>query len=94
MSNLGVFHWIRESVRRSVLLGFSDAVEQLGAPEEGHEISPQLAAVLRSPARAIEHNGTSRTAARAERKRLGRSLDNLRTPAAVPAGASESSPGA
>ena len=94
MSNLGVFHWIRESVRRSVLLGFSDAVEQLGTPEDGHEISPQLAAVLRSPARAIEHTGTSRTAARAERKRLGRSLDNLRTPVAVPAGANKSSPGA
>ena len=86
MGNLGVFHWIRESVRRSVLLGFSDAVEQLGAPEEAHEISPQLAAVLsKSTARAIEHGSSARTATRAERKRLGRSLDNLRTPAAQPA---------
>ena len=31
MNNMGVFGWIRESVRRSVLLGFSDAVEQIGA---------------------------------------------------------------
>lgn len=94
MSNLGVFHWIRESVRRSVLLGFSDAVEQLGAPAEGQEISPQLAAVLsKNSVRAIEHAAGARNATRAERKRLGRSLDQLRSVPAAPATAEAPQPG-
>ncbi len=83
MSNIGVFGWIRESVRRSVLLGFSDAVEQIGGAAEGSEpLHPQLAAVLRDSApRALEHTPADRPSAdRAPRKRLGRSLEQLRTP--------------
>ena len=50
MNNMGVFGWIRESVRRSVLLGFSDAVEQLGASADSSEpLNPQFAAMLREP---------------------------------------------
>ncbi len=85
-NSLGVFHWIRESVRRSVLLGFSDAVEQLGVPSgEAGEVSPHLMAVLRhtnpSPALAsAEPMVEPQTAVKAERKRLGRSLDQLREP--------------
>jgi hypothetical protein len=85
MSNLGVFHWIRDAVRRSVLLGFSDAVEQLGGPAEANEeLHPQLAAVLREAALQREDavpNLTAtleRPAAKPQRKRLGRSLDGLR----------------
>ncbi len=81
MSNLGVFGWIRESVRRSVLLGFSDAVEQLGtASDADEELNPQLAAVLRESApRAIEQH-SDKPAGKSQRKRLGRSLDQLRNP--------------
>ena len=77
MSNLGVFHWIREGVRRSVLLGFSDAVEQLGVAADGSEpLHPQLAAVLREAApAALTHAAEP---AKHERKRLGRSLEQLR----------------
>jgi hypothetical protein len=88
MSNLGVFSWIRDSVRRSVLLGVSDAVEQLGMANDTSEpINPQLAAVLRQAATpAIEHAGATATFdARASnkksrRKRLGRSLEPFRKP--------------
>lgn len=81
MSNLGVFGWIRESVRKSVLLGFSDAVEQLGAATDTDEaLHPQLAAVLRESApKALAHAAPQPTSA-PKRKRLGRSLDQLRTP--------------
>jgi hypothetical protein len=79
MSNVGVFHWIREAVRRSVLLGFSDAVEQLGVPAESSELHPQLSAVLRQVTPALEAQpAAARPAVRPERKRLGRSLDQLR----------------
>jgi hypothetical protein len=78
MNNHGVFHWIREGVRRSVLLGFSDAVEQLGVPSEGNDLNPQLLNVLRQTATpALENSAGGQTAPR-ERRRLGRSLDQLR----------------
>jgi hypothetical protein len=83
MNNMGVFAWIRESVRRSVLLGFSDAVEQLGVASEGNqEIHPQLASVLREAAAPALADDTSSlaTASRPARKRLGRSLEQFRQP--------------
>jgi hypothetical protein len=86
MSNLGVFGWIRESVKRSVLLGFSDAVEQLGnAADPSDPIHPQLAAVLRqaAPPLALTEAPQQRPA-KSERKRLGRSLEQLRAPAQAP----------
>lgn len=81
MSNLGVFGWIRESVRKSVLLGFSDAVEQLGVAADGDEpLNPQLAAVLRDRApQAITTQATETASGKPKRKRLGRSLEQFRT---------------
>jgi hypothetical protein len=79
MNNLGVFGWIRESVRRSVLLGFSDAVEQLGTgADQSEPIHPQLAAVLRQAAPAAIAHTAERPTTKSERKRLGRSLEQLR----------------
>ena len=79
MSNMGVFGWIRESVRQSVLLGFSDAVEQLGASAAGSEpLHPQLAAVLRDRAPAAVTHQPDRATSKPDRKRLGRSLEQLR----------------
>lgn len=81
-NNLGVFGWIRESVRRSVLLGFSDAVEQIGGTSDGEDLHPQLAAVLRDAApRAIGLGSEDALAPRQTpqpKKRLGRSLEQLR----------------
>lgn len=76
MSQLGFYGWIREGVRRAVLLGVSDAVGQLGVPAEGDDISTHLLSVIREhrPA-AIEERRAP--AARTERKRLGRSLDQI-----------------
>jgi hypothetical protein len=89
MSNLGVFHWIREGVRRSVLLGFSDAVEQLGVAADGSEpLHPQLAAVLREAAPAALSHTAEPT--KPERKRLGRSLEQLRQSGAAKPGHSGS----
>ncbi len=83
MSNMGVFGWIRESVRRSVLLGFSDAVEQLGVAADSSEaINPQMAAVLRqAPTATLAHMPQdSAPQGKQSRKRLGRSLEQLRQP--------------
>jgi hypothetical protein len=81
-SNMGVFHWIRDAVRRSVLLGFSDAVEQLGGAAGADEsLHPQLAAVLResaAPAIAQSATATLQPSPQQKPKRLGRSLEQFR----------------
>jgi hypothetical protein len=82
MSNgsMGVFGWIRDSVRRSVLLGFSDAVEQIGTASDSDELHPQLAAVLRDAApKAILFHSEAPAAKPQPKKRLGRSLEQLRS---------------
>jgi hypothetical protein len=78
MNQTGVFQWIREGVRRAVLLGFSDAVEQLGEPATQMQLHPQLAGALREGAmkqlEVAPVNVVSNQ--RPARKRLGRSLND------------------
>lgn len=100
-AKLGFFGWIREGVRRAVLMGLSDAVEQIGAPSDKEEIAPSLLAVLRNDKPGISAEtgaGSPRLSApfqssrnRPERKRLGKSLGETgaapmaTTPSASPA---------
>ncbi|MBL8888725.1 MAG: hypothetical protein JNL67_02020 [Planctomycetaceae bacterium] len=70
MPDLNFFNWIREGVRRSVLLGISDAVEQIGEPE-GSELKQEVLA-------ALEDKTAPRS--RPPKRRLGRSLKELTPP--------------
>ena len=63
-----LFDWIREGVRRSVILGFSDAMEAVGNPD-GEDGRARLAQLLPAPTAAA----TSAIEG-GKRKRLGRSL--------------------
>ncbi len=79
--NVNFFEWLRNGVRQSVLLGVSDAIEQLGTPADNDEIHPGVAAFLQSD-KAGEKNIESSSPATANsrtnnRKRLGRSLKDL-----------------
>ncbi|TWT96382.1 hypothetical protein [Neorhodopirellula pilleata] len=83
--NFNFFDWLRDGVRQSVLLGVSDAVEQIGAPDQNSQVNPEIAALLNdAPARS----GGTATASRkrvarkgAPQKRLGKSLQELNPPA-------------
>ena len=90
MSKLGFYGWIRENVRRAVLLGFSDAVEQLGLPNAEEEVSPQLLAVLRpvKPLLAAEAPTKPASSPGGGRKRLGQTLEQIQQRASA-----ESKPG-
>lgn len=82
-NNVGVFGWIREGVRRAVLLGFSDAVEQIGSADDKDALHPQLQTLLReAPRRLTSENRTPAEPlpSRSERKRLGRSLGQIQAP--------------
>jgi hypothetical protein len=72
-AQMSFYAWIRESVKRAVLLGLSDAIEQIGTPVEGDASHEKLLASLRQHV-AIE--AKVETAAPG-RKRLGKSLDQI-----------------
>jgi hypothetical protein len=77
--NFNLFAWIREGVRQSVLAGVTDAIENIGTPASGEDVTPHLKALLQPrdaaalPARTVNE-------AAAPRKRLGRSLKDLDMP--------------
>jgi hypothetical protein len=78
--NFNLFLWIREGVKQSVLLGVSDAIEAIGIPDNSEDISPRLLEFMKqggseSASKSVGNAGP--------RKRLGRSLKDLETPAAA-----------
>lgn len=80
MSNMNLFSWIRDGVRQSVLLGVSDAVEQLGTPPSTDELHPSVAGFLNSTRAPESPRMTSPTGANPKsRKRLGKSLKDFGT---------------
>lgn len=87
-SNLGLFGWIREGVRQSVLLGVSDALESIGSPDSSEKLHPALMAIdANRSAALLESTGSADPVATspkratggstATRKRLGRSLKDI-----------------
>lgn len=74
MARTGFYGWIRDGVRRAVLLGLSDAVEQMGEAD-ADQIRGDLAQVLR-PHRATKElpEASREHAATPGRRRLGRGL--------------------
>jgi hypothetical protein len=80
--NLGLFNWIREGVRQSVLLGVSDALESIGSPDSSDKLHPALLAIDSNRSAAVlestDPNIAKRTGGTASpRKRLGRSLKDI-----------------
>ncbi len=70
--NVNFFEWLRDGVRQSVLLGVSDAIEQIGTPADSDDLHPNVAALLQGePAKAKKTRGGG------SRKRLGKSLKEM-----------------
>lgn len=76
--NMNFFQWLRDGVRQSVILGVSDAVEQIGVPETEPEVQPTLAALLGNDTTATATKPRRKsTTTTASRKRLGKSLKDM-----------------
>jgi hypothetical protein len=73
---MNFFVWIRESVKRAVLLGVADAMDQIGTPADGDADTQRLLMSLRQHV-ALEAPKTGP----AGRKRLGRSLGEIQAQA-------------
>lgn len=85
MSNgLGLFNWIRDGVKQSVLLGVSDAIDTIGSPDENRSLNPALLSFAKQPlamqAEArIDEPAQRKLPGANGRKRLGRSLSDFAT---------------
>lgn len=83
MNNINFFGWIRDGVRQSVLLGVSDAIDQLGTPPTTDQLHPGVVAFLQnrpdeSEVGTLAHPLTKvDRSAPTNRKRLGRSLKDI-----------------
>ena len=66
-----LFDWIRESVKRSVIQGVSEALEAIGSPE-GDDGAARLAQLL-----PVAANSPPALASGGKRQRLGRSLRDV-----------------
>ncbi len=74
--NVNFFEWLRDGVRQSVLLGVSDAIEEIGTPADTDELHPNVAAMLQGDGGGKKKQAPRRSA---NRKRLGKSLKELDT---------------
>ena len=68
---ISLFQWLREGVKQSVLLGVSDAVDQMGTIPHNEDFNERLRASLRLDEPAATTSGVAQAP---KRKRLGRSL--------------------
>ena len=75
---MSFFQWVREGVRQAVVLGFADAIEDVGQRSRDEDFGGALAQSLRerlavsAEPTVIESNGAAKG-----RRRLGRSLEAM-----------------
>ena len=81
VNQTGLFGWIREGVKQSVLLGVSDAMEVLGNHDPSEGLHPNIAAANRNRRvvqKSPEANETGeQVLTTGPRKRLGKSLKDI-----------------
>ncbi|MGN1200263.1 MAG: hypothetical protein ACI4SW_06440 [Thermoguttaceae bacterium] len=72
------FEWIREGVKRSVLLGVSDAVETMGTPHDPETSRDKIMSFLRDETEEAEGKTRARVAGKTTTQRkLGRSISKI-----------------
>jgi len=77
---MSFFQWVREGVRQAVVLGFADAIEDVGSRARTEDFGPALAQSLRERLAVVPEPAVVDAAAvpAPGRRRLGRSLDAIR----------------
>lgn len=80
--DFNLFNWIREGVRRSVMLGVADAMDSVGTPPTSQDLQKSLQNFRAridtpfEPAATVAGNLATATGG-APRKRLGRTLKDI-----------------
>ena len=74
------FEWIREGVKRSVLMGVSDAVETMGTPHDPEQARDKIMTFLKdeteAPSTTTRRRVSSSSSSSGQRK-LGRSITEI-----------------
>jgi hypothetical protein len=79
--NFNFFEWVRDGVKRSVLLGVSDAVNTMGMPHDEESSKDKILSFLQDSSRntatqrRITTGGTANAAA--SPRKLGRSINDI-----------------
>ena len=72
------FEWIREGVKRSVLLGVSDAVETMGSPHDPETSRDKILSFLQDETAESEKSPKRRVASGSTgQRKLGRSISEI-----------------
>jgi hypothetical protein len=79
---MNFFTWIREGVRQAVLMGVTDAVDGIGTPPSGDDMSQKLMELIRSGGPRLEGSESAMAVATlpsapARRRKLGRTLSEI-----------------
>jgi hypothetical protein len=74
---MSFFHWVREGVREAVVLGFADAVEDIGTRSREEDFGASLAQSLRDRLAVKTEPTVIESAEGKGRRRLGRSLEAM-----------------
>ncbi|MEW4451550.1 hypothetical protein AB1L30_02585 [Bremerella sp. JC817] len=81
MSNFNFFEWMRNGVKSAVLLGVSDAVEEIGMPTEADGSDNNILGFMqnaKAQQKLTNSSSTTNSSTRGgTRKRLGRSLKDI-----------------
>ncbi|MDR2116184.1 MAG: hypothetical protein LBP87_07370 [Planctomycetaceae bacterium] len=77
--NFNFFEWVRDGVKRSVLLGVSDAVETMGMPHDEESSKDKILSFLQdsSHAHAPQRRISSGSATASNPRKLGRSISDI-----------------
>lgn len=73
------FEWIREGVKRSVLMGVSDAVETMGAPHDPEQARDKIMNFLQEEAESSAPSSRKRVSGSSSsgQRKLGRSIAEI-----------------
>ncbi len=77
--NFNFFDWIRDGVKRSVLLGVSDAVQTMGAPQDEESSKEKILSFLQDEDQATpaRRRGAAASGSGSGQRKLGRSLNDI-----------------
>jgi hypothetical protein len=78
--NFNFFDWVRDGVKRSVLLGVSDAVQTMGMPHDEESTKDKILSFLQdsSPATpASRSRVSSSSSSKTSQRKLGRSISDI-----------------
>lgn len=74
---MSFFQWVREGVRQAVVLGFADAMEDVGQRGRDEDLGANLARTLRDRLAVATPTVIESSPEAKGRRRLGRSLDAM-----------------